>query len=411
MTEKSIQFLLSTSITIMRFFSTHRFIYFIYIIFFCSFLIFIIDFLFGNFILGIVRSSQESKRAEIASIERNLRVKNPFFHHTLSSNFDGGVYWGDSTYRVCTNQYGMKDSCDKSLQVGKMLDIAIIGDSFAEGIGLTYEESFVGQIASAFPNLKIGNFSAASYSPSIYLTKVKKLLEEGFTFNELIVYIDISDIQDEATSYYINDDKVLDIPKILNIESSDTIDKGLTETNIPQTKNILRKLFPLIYQVAHDVKFHVNRRIKLKGNFEEWVSTRLLVNKDLERGAWTYNDRINGYGKIGIDGAINKSLDTMENLHKLLKQKNIKLSIAVYPWPGQLIYDEERSKQVLIWEKFCENRCNNFLNSYPVFHEYAKNFGTKKAIEDLYNEDDVHFNKIGSLLIAQDFIKTYLNKR
>ena len=50
--------------------------------------------------------------------------------------------------------------------------------------------------------------------------------------------------------------------------------------------------------------------------------------------------------------AINKSLNEMEKLYQLLIEKKIKLSLGVYPWPHQLIYDSSNSLQVKIWQKF-----------------------------------------------------------
>ncbi len=69
----------------------------------------------------------------------------------------------------------------------------------------------MGQIAKSRPELKIANLGVSSYSPSIYFSKVNFLLQQGITFKELVVYIDISDIQDEAISYELLDGVV--VPK------------------------------------------------------------------------------------------------------------------------------------------------------------------------------------------------------
>ena len=49
--------------------------------------------------------------------------------------------------------------------------------------------------------LKIANLAASSYSPIIYFFKTKELLNDGISFEHLIVFIDISDVQDEAEIY------------------------------------------------------------------------------------------------------------------------------------------------------------------------------------------------------------------
>lgn len=88
--------------------------------------------------------------------------------------------WGPLKYRLCTDANGFKASCHAKSSDDKNFDIAFIGDSFTEGIGLPYEETFVGVIAQNMPTLKIANLGVSSYSPSIYLSKVKYLLDHGF---------------------------------------------------------------------------------------------------------------------------------------------------------------------------------------------------------------------------------------
>ena len=51
------------------------------------------------------------------------------------------------------------------------------------------------------------NAGVGSYSPIIYWRKIKYLIEDvGLRFDEVVVYIDISDAQDEASYYELSDD-------------------------------------------------------------------------------------------------------------------------------------------------------------------------------------------------------------
>ena len=51
----------------------------------------------------------------------------------------------------------------------------------------------------------------------------------------------------------------------------------------------------------------------------------------------------------------------MDKIYELLKERNIKLSIGVFPWPGNLKYDSENNLHVQIWEDFCLTRCKSFI--------------------------------------------------
>ena len=105
-----------------------------------------------------------------------------------------------------------------------------------EGMG-KFDERFVGMIANEFPDLKIANLGVSSYTPSIYLTKVRYYLEKGITFKRLIVYVDISDIQDEVM-YSIENDKV---KQIAHLNEKEKIVSPLALTRRIKNAFVLKK--------------------------------------------------------------------------------------------------------------------------------------------------------------------------
>jgi hypothetical protein len=176
-------------------------------------LLLLIDYSIGSrFIPCSEVAHLDLSRCKNTNANRNtIRVQHPVYHHGLKKNEREIGQWGRETYELCTDDNGFKTSCNASNKSVKSFDIAFIGDSFTEGVGLAYEDTFVGQIAKGRPKLKIANLGVSSYSPSIYYSKVNFLLQQGITFKELVVYIDISDIQDEAISYELSGGVV--IPK------------------------------------------------------------------------------------------------------------------------------------------------------------------------------------------------------
>ncbi len=88
-----------------------------------------------------------------------------------------------------------------------------------------------------------------------------------------------------------------------------------------------------------------------------------------------------------------------------MKEK-YKFSIAVYPWPQTILYDVPYNKHVKIWEKFCKNRCANFINHYPLFMNDKNRLKKKiEIIKKYYQIGDIHFNIDGNKIIADDFLK------
>jgi hypothetical protein len=77
--------------------------------------------------------------------------------------------------------------------------IVFLGDSFTEGLGVPWGETFVGRIAEALEpkGIEVLNAATASYSPLLYYDKMKYWIEQGLVFDELVVFVDISDVRDE----------------------------------------------------------------------------------------------------------------------------------------------------------------------------------------------------------------------
>ena len=60
-----------------------------------------------------------------------------------------------------------------------------------------WDETYVGQITAKFP-YDFLNGGVESYAPSNYLNVTRQLLDRGVQFDEVIVFIDMSDAQDGA---------------------------------------------------------------------------------------------------------------------------------------------------------------------------------------------------------------------
>ena len=316
--------------------------------------------------------------------ERGLGIRHPIYHHTLAANYNGLTSFDQQTeYRFCTNDGGFKSDCNNIVN-GKDYDIAFLGDSFTEGIGLPYEKTFVGLIAAQFPDKKIANLAVASYAPSVYYTKLLTLINEGYHFKEVVIYIDISDIQDES-NYAIVDGRVVDTLKnTTKLQPFPLINFGLKglESRFRST---------------------INSDINLtKSNLDETA-----YRKENRRSAWTIDDSDEGFGEIGLQASIDKSVALLDKIHALCKENNIKLSVGVYPWPGQVLFDPKESKQVKIWQKFCTDKCTHFYNSFPTLSNLAEVSTKQDVINKYYFIGDVHFNEAGNKLIATDFLKIY----
>jgi lysophospholipase L1-like esterase len=347
-------------------------------------LFFAVDFCYTKFYFD----ANDVALAENAQSEKAYRVKHDVYHHTLKSNFNGYGLWGRKSYRICTDEHGFKISCYQKEPSGTQFDIAFIGDSFTEAVGMAYEDSFVGMFANRFNELKIANFGVSSYSPSIYLTKVKHILHGGIKFKHLVVFVDISDLQDDSTRYIINSKG--SIPNLRKIANK-------IELNKPSAVRVLIvdnfRLTTVLYRYV---------RYDLFGPPQD------LHRQSINISNWTYNSDSEGYGDLGVDHAIDLSINHMKELYKLIKLNDIKLSVGVYPWPDQIFNDKLiGNRQSKIWKDFCAYRCEMYIDLFPKFADLRRSIGAEKVYSRKYLNSDVHFNKSGNSLVFEALFESY----
>jgi len=345
----------------------------------------IIDFFLGSKILKYF----DTYFAKSQFYERLIRIDHPIYHHTLRENvqYTNNVSFVD-TYVLCTNNHGFKSKCNQI--DNKDYEFAFIGDSFTEGTPIEYEDSFVG-IFTEKTGYKTANLGIVSYSPKIYLSKLNYLIKQGFKFDHVVVFIDISDFYDDTNFYSID-------------ESLKVTEKNYKKKNLKRRK-FLRNNFPLTnFYMFVLKKYKFTKEEKQLDNNENPIFT----DKVNLKAKWTYSktDKIEGYD-LGVKKGNQIMVNHMEKLYEILSKNNIKLSLAVYPWPHQLKNDVVNSKHVKIWQEFCQNKCEKFINYFPIFFEKMNNSSYLETYKKYYFKNDPHFNKIGHKVLAKELIKNF----
>ena len=97
----------------------------------------------------------------------------------------------------------------------------------------------------------------------------------------------------------------------------------------------------------------------------------------------------------------------MNMIFELLNVNNISMSIGIYPWPAQILYDTKNSKVVKIFEEFCKTKCEFFFNNFPDFFSELKSKNKNFLISQYYIKNDVHFNELGNDKIFKNFINNF----
>src|SRR5271165_6770617 len=130
------------------------------------------------------------------------KINDPLRVYSLRPDCSSIRAWGRERYLLSINSQGFRDKTVREVTpTGPRPRILMLGDSFTESMG-PWDTSFVGRLAAEFPQYEILNGGVVGYSPSNYLTTARLALTSGLDFDEAIVFIDISDVQDEAALFY-----------------------------------------------------------------------------------------------------------------------------------------------------------------------------------------------------------------
>jgi len=348
-------------------------------------------FLAFDFVYSLVSGGEEKQRPP--------RIANPIYDHGLAANFDGYDRWGGVRYRLFTDNLGFKDVSVRDVPLKTTSHrVLLIGDSFTEGIGMSFEDSFAGMLYLAgqqrSDKIEFLNAAVASYSPSIYYKKIQYLLDSGLQFDEVVLFSDTSDVMDEATSYFCIDDD----PKY-RAHCSSSEGSAQKVAAPPKKPDFLVDHFVVTNRTVLYVKRSIQR---LLGN------QRRKIDTDYGRTGWTVPglDVGDSYRPLGVEGGIARSLQNMGALADLLAARKIPLTIVVYPWSQQIAQGDRDSRQVSLWRAFCQGRCKAFINLFPAF--FAAADADKDWYEHLFILGDDHYSADGNRFMFRALAKHLL---
>ncbi len=314
-----------------------------------------------------------------------FRIPHPVFHHGLLPMQKTKNKWGNRVFDVYTNSLGFKDGSARKVEKKiKNKRIVFIGDSFTEGVGMTWEESFTGILDKKLKDSEVLNAGVVSYSPKLYYLKINYLINhDSLAFNDLYVLIDNSDPLNEITYVEFKpypDQKM----KII----SHRIKKALFE---------------------HSYIYHTISQILMKQSrseiTESWnpmsgqsVVDDIASEEDAFIAAtplWSFTPELyKKWGKTGLELAA----ENMQKLADLCHQNKIQLHIVIYPWPMQIKKALLNDVQVKFWEQFCNEYHLDFINLYPYFIGREDQI---KTLQTYYINGDVHWNQEGNKKVAE----------
>ncbi len=341
------------------------------------------------------------------------RVRSEAYHHGLAPNRRITEAWGLNRYSYATNSLGFKDEKPRDVALkGQGPRILFLGDSFTEGKGFAYPQTFVGLVAKALAaektagqGVEVLNAGVDSSAPVVYRLKAKHLLEKvGLTFDAVVVFLDVSDIYDQARRYRWDENGDLVVPA----KEKETVSAGLRR--LLRDYSIISRLGFVLYDHAEAVAGFVRQRFEIADAWNKPLSdvddndrwlysvTRMVFS------SWSYDDeRWRAYGKLGRERAVRD----MDGLLALLRPRGISLTLAVYPWPDQLFHDPKAPRHLGFWRDWAKAQEVSFIDLFPAF----TGDDPRAVMKRYFIPFDMHWNALGHKLVADSFLKQFTPPR
>lgn len=345
------------------------------------------------------------KKALNAAEESTRRVYVAYPHgHDFRPNMDTTRVWGTSVYPWKTDRYGLRSgTCAPGEAEKSWKTVFVIGDSFTEAMGMAYEQSYAGLMAcdAAKARTAVWNLATASYAPTIYFRKVRHVARRaGLKPQEIYLFLDLSDIDDEANVYRIQSDGWVGLQsEVGRPGAKPTADDpdSVIEQGPPGGELTALQSGPPPFDAG---QFLLNNFTSVRFLHDAWLLSTFSYRSSVgrPRARWAFDPRLmEARGKRGLETA-GKNLD---RLLATCREWNCRVTLIVYPWPDNIVAGDSDSVMVRHWRAWSVERGVRFVNLFePFFQEPAE-----QVLHKYFIAGDVHFSEAGHRLIFDELRK------
>ncbi len=343
---------------------------------------------------------------------RRYRAQHRVHSHGLATKAEFFDHYAGRTYPVFTNSLGFKDASSRDVPLAaEGHRVLFMGDSFVEGVGLTWEESMTGRVAEVLKGRGIGvlNGGVAGYAPSIYRRKIEYLLDDvGLEVDEVVVEIDVSDPFDEARHFTTAEDGSIRF-------RSDT-KEGLA-FHFDNWRNFRRWIREnsAIVRLGYAVRDHFRHKKRKRAHAERLLAAGFdrpkpaVVRENMwsfQHGAFTWDrEQYDRYGREGLA----KAKANMDALAAFLKKKGVPLTVAIHPWPDQLLYGQDVVSARDFWVQWGRDRGVPVIDLFDDFDALLAESGLSKLefLDKYFIRFDAHWNAEGSRRVAEWILRDW----
>ena len=302
------------------------------------------------------------------------------------------------TVNIYTDELGLRSKKNYSKNSNKS-NVFVFGDSFTYGVGLEYEETYVGILERELPKYNFYNFAVGSYSPTVHYYRLQKAIKNKIIPKKIILFLDLTDVYDEGARWNVKD---ISEKPFLN-------DDSIYQANKVK-ENFKEKNFKITKLLSSSVNFNLRMlKSKIKNILKEKNGSTDV--KTSFQGQFTYTkvSNLNSeyWSKEIFEKGIKKIAKNITYIDNIANKYSSDFYLVVYPWAETLEYGQNKFD----WENFAQSLCIKgnceVINTIPDFIKF-KNDNPDWSTQ-LYFPKDEHFYKRGNMLVA-NIVKKYITK-
>ncbi len=345
--------------------------YYFLSIFILFFFILFIDFILSNTILNYKNCYKYEK-----------------FYYELKKNCVGKYRFKKSfpIVKTITDEMGLRVGEKSFPKKKEKKNIFLFGDSFTYGVGIEFEKTFAGLIERKFSNYNVYNFGVGSYSPSVHLYKLKKTLNENIIPEKILLFLDLTDLIDEASRW----------------EYIDSMDKvKLTNDHLFLNSKKKEKFTKRNFKLTNNLLSYINYHSR---NLRELANIRLSDKRKIKtsiQGSFTYKEQDSLDKRFWKNDTFLKGRTNLKKrllqIADISKKNNIEFYLIIYPWAETLEFGQKKFSWSEFAKEICSSRNCRLIDAIPDFQNY-KNRNINWSTE-LYFLNDEHFNEKGANLL------------
>jgi lysophospholipase L1-like esterase len=321
------------------------------------------------------------------------RVADPVFDHGLRPNCAWTDRYGVYEAPYFSNSLGFRDSRIRDVPLtSERPRILLIGDSFTDGVGVPWEDTFAGQLEKALAprGIEVLNAGCNSYTPILSKIKIRHLIENvGLEFDQVFLFLDMSDVKDEL--FYEEDAQ----GRARLIPYGPFASEAGWGTQVEEwseiSENWIEPNFVVLGAISRNLKLWLRKATR-----KELGKRGLFTNQAPPLWLLQWED-YDGPERAVIEAGVEKLKQSIGELAQFLWARGIPLTLVVYPYPFHVLQGHLDASVVKIWRPWCEKHGVSFIDLFPEFVGLGDGAQT---VATYFLRGDCHWNAAGHRKVA-----------